>query len=335
MREDCCLLARVAAVPLGLSGMKNLLRQWTLGTSLRNEYVCLVKGALSNPLNVYLKLDRESFDVTEAQVLLSYQPLVIGLALADARIISRLNGQSLVRFSFQAAAGEEVAWLELKRLKEWRIGETDMILYTGQRGKHKFLSNFYQLMNRGHQLLRSFKPRDGALSAGLYDQVRIAYASPRSVSVISVGDGDLCNMFPTDLHGAMGEKFYVGALRIGGKACDQVEKHKRIVISKVSASSFKETYALGKNHMSGLKEASRLDTLGVSEMWKLPLPRSVVSYKELDWKSSFDVGLHRIHFYDVVNIKTVHPEKPALTHIHAFYAQWRMNRGLGGEYFLR
>jgi hypothetical protein len=315
--------------------MKNLLRQWILGTSLENEYVCVAEGSLADPLKIFLQFENESFDVTDRQLLLSYQPLVIGLAIIDAGIASRLNSLSHLRLRFRTTDGHEVAWLELKKLHDWRVADINLSIYTGQKGKHGFISNFHQLMNRCRELLRSLKPRDGALSASLYDQVRIAYASPRSVSVISVAEGDRCNMFPTDLHGDLGEKFYVGSLRIGGKACEQVEHYKRIVISKVKADSFRETYALGKNHMSDLKGVSGFNTKGVSEMWSLPLPGSVVSYKELNWKSSFDVGLHRIHFYEVANSKAVHREKPALTHIHGFYAQWRLNRGLGGEYFLR
>ena len=61
-------------------------------------------------------------------------------------------------------------------------------------------------------------------------------------------------MFPTDLHGQVNDGFYVGSLRHGGKANEQVERSKNIALSRVDLSWCKQAYTLGKNHMQDLKD---------------------------------------------------------------------------------
>ena len=62
------------------------------------------------------------------------------------------------------------------------------------------------------------------LPDNLYKQVQIAYSIPRNISLITVGQNDRFNLFPTDLHGPVNEDHYIISLRHEGKACQQVMK---------------------------------------------------------------------------------------------------------------
>jgi flavin reductase (DIM6/NTAB) family NADH-FMN oxidoreductase RutF len=144
------------------------------------------------------------------------------------------------------------------------------------------------------------------------------------------------NMFPTDLHGSIGNKGYTGSLRIHGKANGQVEAYKRIVISTVEVRSFQQCYSLGKNHMMDLRD---FDAFSIyperSHVFNFPLPNGVVSYRELELVDSLDFGIHRIHFYEVINEYIVRQKTETLGHIHQYYAQWRNDHALNTSLYFR
>lgn len=72
------------------------------------------------------------------------------------------------------------------------------------------------------------------MPGNLYEQVRIAYAMPREIAIITVGNGINFNMFPTDLPEHVGVGWFIGSLRSAGKASKQVQLFKRICISSIN-----------------------------------------------------------------------------------------------------
>ena len=173
------------------------------------------------------------------------------------------------------------------------------------------------------------------LPGNLYDQVRIAYCIPRLISLITVYDGNRMNLFPTDLHGTIDNDLYLGSLRIGGEACEQVNRLKRIVISEIDKRHFREAYGLGKRHMQPMNDKSSFHLEeAVSANFGFPLPVEVGTYRELEYLDHFDISIHRIFIYRVVNTAEIKKIEP-LAHIHRYYAQWRENRKLETHYLFR
>jgi hypothetical protein len=210
-----------------------------------------------------------------------------------------------------------------------------VFFYKGIHGEHKFLSPLNQLVNRKREQFRKRKMGNVDLPGNLIEQVRIAYALPRIISIITVSDGPKINMFPTDLHGPIGEHFYLGSLRHGGKANQQVEGIGKIVISEMPLNSYKEVYRLGKNHMRELSESATFSLHQKrSDLFDFPLPDGVLRYHELERLGSTDIGIHRIHMYKILNTKIIH-EGETLSHIHQYYAQWRLDHSLPTNFLLR
>ena len=143
------------------------------------------------------------------------------------------------------------------------------------------------------------------------------------------------NMFPTDLHGQVNPSFYVGSLRHGGKANEQVEHVKKIVISQVDFTWYKRAYALGKNHMQDMMNEKSFPIANKrSGVLNIPLPESVASYHELTHLDSVDIGIHRIHRYQILNSEKIN-DAMTLAHIHRFYAQWRIDNGKSTKLYWR
>lgn len=316
--------------------LKDYLRQMLLGSSLPNEYVC-TSSDLPDSLQVILASGISEINVTKSHVLLGYKPLMIGLPFQDREWVLWAARTSKIKISFRAAApgSQEVAWLKLKKAGSWRMGETTLVIYEGLVGHHKFFGPWRRWANGLYELLRSQKPGNIPLPAKLYNQVRIAYSVPRKISLMCLGDSRGYNIFPSDLHGAVGKSFYVGSLRIGSKVCRQVEEHQKVLMADMDVSTYRETYALGRNHMSSLQPLEILPTSGDrSDRWQLPVPTGAIRYKELQRKYSWDAGIHRVIFYEVVGEKTL-GRGSELCHVHRYYLQWRMGHQLESTYFLR
>ena len=316
------------------------------GLSISQEYICLDLAKDECSLSVYLSALSTSIDVTGCHLFLGYKPLIIGIPLATtSKEYQGVKDHDQIQLTFKTnksfpnvlgAIPIVLAKLDLKIIEKKNLGDYVILFYEGRYGQHSFLNFINQFINRQRDNRRKSNAANINLIGNLYDQVRIAYSVPRIISVITVGEGELINMFPTDLHGPVGEKFYISSLRIGGRANDQVEKLKRIVISQVGASAYKHVYLLGKNHMQDLKQVTNFSIdKERSETYNFPLPEGVIQYSELKRIDSFDHSIHRIHLYEVVNSKKLREDSSILAHIHQYYAQWRMDRGLPTQMLLR
>ena len=71
-----------------------------------------------------------------------------------------------------------------------------------------------------------------------------------------------------------------------------------------------------------------------SRVFGFPLPEWALRYREMIHLESFDHGIHRIHFYQIVHNEELENAGPTLAHIQQYYAQWRMDQGLTTTLFL-
>jgi hypothetical protein len=328
------------------------LRKLITGLTVPQEYCCLGFENFQHPLSVFLTSGRVDcqMDVTTTHVFLGYKPLIIAIPFSvDDRSYEMLKDQPHICLSFGGSNFERnVQWhsfpSDKNSLAKIHLRKTDLktvsgrviLFYEGQYGQHSFLDAVHQFVNRQRRKLLKDAPNNVALPGNLVDQVRIAYSVPRLVSIVTTSNGSLINMFPTDLHGTCGDDLYVSSLRIGGLATQQVEDNRSIVISDVDLSSYKESYNLGKNHMSTLRDEGLFSISSQrSETFNYPLPAKVLRYRELNQLTSFDHGIHRIHLYEIVNKKSIRENGQTLAHIHQYYAQWRTNHGLPTHLFYR
>jgi hypothetical protein len=313
------------------------------GLNYPQEYLCLAKESFQQPLHVYL-VDKKRIikDITNKHLFTGYSPLIFTLSFSSANR-QNLSDTIDVVFSQHSHQPNEflekkdaIASLSLKMIRRQSAGDIDIISYEGIKGKHHFLSFFHQYIISLNNRLYNKKPGNVFLHDNLYKQVQIAYSVPRIISLITVSDGNLYNLFPSDLHGPVNEQYYISSLRRGGKACKQVETAGRIVISEMNCNAYKTVYSLGKNHMQELKSKESFPFSDArSSAFQLPLPQSVLSYRELELLESFEHGIHKLLLYRIVSRQVVSHDLATLSHIHTIYATWRHNKGLAGNYLLR
>jgi len=307
------------------------------------EYLCTVKEEHSRPLHIFLLLnDSVIKNITNCHSFVGYSPLIFALPSIKE---TNLHNQNIINIAYSSvplnigstiSKKDIVATLQLKKIKEQKIDQSSFYYFEGIKGKHKFLSSFHQFIIHLNNELYNKKRGNVFLEYNLYKQVQIAYAIPRVISLITVSSDNLFNLFPTDLHGQINEDYYIISLRYQGNACKQVEQAKKIVLSNVDASYYKEAYNLGKNHMQPLKEKSNFEfSEENSYMFKLPLPLNVIEYRELELKDSFIHGIHKLLLFKILNHQRFQTSSSTLAHVHNAYATWRHKQGLVNYFFLR
>jgi hypothetical protein len=304
------------------------------------EYICLVEESFQKPLYVYLVDNRKViFDITKLHKFVGYCPLIFALPsyLCDLGksetiqiVFSPIKQNGFIRKK------DAIASLLLRKIIQKGIDESLVCFYEGIMGRHRFIPGLYQAAVYINNRLYGKQPGNVFLKGNLYCQVQIAYAVPRKICLITVGQNELYNQFPTDLHGQIGNQYYVISLRHEGKACQQVEATQRIILSEMEAGSYKKVYALGKNHMQSLKARTTFDfSLDNSKKFQLPLPREAVAYKELELVGSCIKGIHKLMLFKIVYSEQIQPQPSTLVHIHNCFATWRKRQGMAGNYLLR
>ena len=320
--------------------MKKILTKLN-GLHYQQEYLCLAKEPFQNPIHAYFVKDGHVIkDITNEHLFTGYSPLIFTLISSDLKEpfsnIEMFFSQRSLQPNDLFKKRDALAWLSLRLIQKQKIGDNEIYYYKGIRGQHHFLSFFHQYIIGLNNQVYNRKKENVFLNNALYKQVQIAYSIPRIISLITVGSGGLYNLFPTDLHGPVNEQYYVSSLRHDGKACKQVEKAGRIVISQIHTDVYKMAYALGKNHMQELKPKENFFfSESLSSLFKLPLPKSLLSYRELELVGSFDHGIHKLLLYKIISSQVVSKDPSTLAHIHNCYATWRHRKGLPGNYLVR
>ena len=309
------------------------------GLHYRQEYLCFAKGSYTQPLNAYLVNDKRIIkDITNQHLFVGYRPLIFAFP-SDPVLKESLQiifSQDVLLPNEFFSKKDALAFLDLKIIKKQSNDDSSIFYYEGTHGSHFFLSRFYQYINKINNRLFNKKAGNVYLHNNLYTLVQIAYAVPRNISLITVSNAGLFNLFPTDLHGQVDAGHYIISLRSSGKACEQVEAAGRVLISQVNSGIYKTVYGLGKNHMQPLKQKASFpfgQLLSNKLQW--PLPEHAISYKELVLQSSFIHGIHKIMLFKIVHQQQIEAESTTLMHIHNTYATWRYKNKLPGNYLLR
>jgi hypothetical protein len=296
------------------------------GLHYPQEYLCFAKESFQLPLHAYLVNNGKIVkDITRLHSMVGYCPLVFALYPMH----EPETHQETIEIVFShKTLNDNASFSEKDALP--------LAFYEGIKGQHRFVSSFHQFLIQLDNRFYNRKPGNVFLEENLYKQVQIAYALPRTISLITVMQNGLFNLFPTDLHGPAGDEHYIISLRHQGKACSQVESAGKILLTNVEAGFYRQVYGLGKNHMQPLKARDHFPFSGKTSFnLNYPLPQSAVEYRELQWQQSFTRGIHKIHLFKVIFCEKLAETAGTLAHIHNCYATWRYKKGWEGNYLLR
>ncbi|MFL5739296.1 MAG: flavin reductase [Flavisolibacter sp.] len=309
------------------------------GLHYSQDYLCLAKDDLVHPLHAYLVEEgRAAKDITKHHAFVGYHPLVFAFhssVLSPRPQIELAFTEHPITNNEEIKKKDALAWLSMEMIRSMKAGVEEIYFYCGIHGSHRFTSRAGQWASELNDQIFNRKPGNVFLEGNLFTQVRIAYSIPRKICLITLGEKERFNEFPTDLHGTMGPEHYLVSLRHEGKAARQLMQFKTMVLSDMPASAYKKVYGLGKNHMQEPREKEAFQFSSERSMTKgLPLPESYLGYKELELVDHFNWGIHGIFLFKV-KYASESNESNSLVHIHNEFASWLYKNGKPGNFLLR
>lgn len=317
-------------------GPKEFILKKVLGRQFPQEYLCASSSSLQAALQLVFKHGAESINVTDKLLFAGYKPLLMAMPGAFFTM-HNITQSGRLEISLSDSSGHNVGTLILDEVQDHSKSNNGFILYRGKSATLRLLPRFQRCMEHIYYRFTANKKDPLHFSPQLYRQVRLAYAVPRTISLITVMQDNLYNVFPTDLHGRIDENHYLISLRRGGKADAQVSASGSILLSDIRPDFFREAYVLGKNHMQPLRGREAFPFLSASDSGelKIPVPEPAIAYRELVEKEVIPMGVHNIHIFSVIQTKILDPEAPHLVHIHRDTAAWRMHHGVHDAFLLR
>lgn len=279
-------------------------------------------------------------DITHLHAFIGYCPVLFALPalheINNSPVIETLFSSQRLSEGESYHGAQVMATLIFIRLAVQSSAGGSFFYFEAIHGKHRFTTAFHQGAGQLYNRLYNRVPGNVFLKGNLFKQVQIAYALARKICLITVERQGLYNLFPTDLHGMVTNGYYIISLRNGGMACEQVMQTKRIVLSEMHSSAYRQVYGLGKNHMQPMKDITTFPFgAETSNFFHLPLPKERTAYRELVLKDVYGAGIHNLLLFKIVNEQCCERQLQTLVHLHNVYATWRQKNGLSGNYLLR
>jgi hypothetical protein len=305
-----------------MAAVRAFLKKNLLGSFFPKEYLCMEQRMYSG-----VQVICDGKDITDGHVFAGYKPCIWVLKEepgAPVQLRQTVKGESVLlgEMTFRDAGPVSAS------LPGYRFGVGDDVKSYLKNGVQRLASQWYSAWKSDPKDLLYLDP-------DTYDQVRLSYSVPRKVSAGITGENGLYNAFPTDLHGAPENGFYIVSLRENGLANAQVNQFRKLMVADLPATSYKEIYAMGKRHMLPPVPPEQIPLLGneKSRVFGMPLPARYNGYKELSLIETHAIGVHRLHVFRIE-----HEEKIAaadtLVHVHEYYASWRYRNGFRDTYYL-
>jgi len=301
--------------------MKGIFRKILFGDAQIKEYATVNVNEIKE--SVYLKIGDNTIDVSQNQYLLCLEPLIFGIWLEKDKDIISGSGYYSCKMYFKHNK-TILSALTLSLFK--RIDENNGSLILLKLEK----SRIYHLnVLKTRLLFRQFYKKPGVSFAQLKGFAS-AYSYPRRVRVISFRQGDYYNIFPMDLLGDISQSNkYVFGLRHSNTALEKIIETKKLVVSEVPH-TYKETiYKLGSHHSAGPPPVESLPFKVInSKNFAFYVPEWADSYKEVNIKTTINLGSHMLLWGDVQNECTLKAATDHLYHIHYLLYLYHKHKGL-------
>jgi flavin reductase (DIM6/NTAB) family NADH-FMN oxidoreductase RutF len=153
----------------------------------------------------------------------------------------------------------------------------------------------------------------------------VMFIRPHPVSLVSLAGETGGNIFPMNLMGDLGNRYFAFALKDSRRAAHLVERTRRIALSSVPLSQASLAYQLAVNHT---KESIEWDQLPfatrVSTMFSIPIPVFTQRVREMEVTKVKNIGSHVFFLARIVHDE-IFSSGPGLSVIHGFYQAWRLN----------
>jgi flavin reductase (DIM6/NTAB) family NADH-FMN oxidoreductase RutF len=281
-------------------------------------------------VQVCLSTQRGVFDVTRTAVVAALRPLTLAVGL-DTQLLAAIEERSQPELHFvDLQSRRTVGRLQLQHARNWNTSGIAIGLFEIRRGTQSCVRWPYRPWNRWLQNRRMRKntdPNNFFMPPAAVQQQMIFYICPRPVVLVSVDDGNHCNLFPMDLIGPVSSDRFTLALRSTSPSISAMKSDRRLALSDVPARELATAYRLGIHHKNVKVEWERLPfSIQRSRYFSLPCPAIALRVRELEILDFDTIGSHT---FFVAQIASEHrfEDEVQFFHTSGIYQHFRARNG--------
>lgn len=268
-------------------------------------------------------------NVTDNNAAVAARPFTIGIVL-DGEWDAAEFDHSQPSLKFRERSGENrlLGEISLRPLEAIPVGSERLYLFEAENSRNyclpkavlwrRYLHYSYDRWRSG----RRSNPSDIQMVARDVHSLFVFYICPRPVFLISVMDGDIGNIFPMDLTGSIGARYFSLSLHSTSPAM-LMERSRRIAVSSIPVEQTSLAFELGKNHKKPFVDWSQIpfDTTK-SAAFGLPVPKFSLRVREMQIESVRPMGSHKLFV-----ARTIEDQRWAdglqMFQVHGFYQAWK------------
>lgn len=275
--------------------MRQMVKKIVLGGDSLPQRFFLEQAAPQHEVTVWLHGAGEPIDVTRRHSQACALPFLICIGFDRGHAPSEAQRAHLaLRFCETGGAQHLLGEIRLHWVQTLETNDAEFLLFRSKRGvnhclpKPRFwaqtLRHFY-IETRGGRRIR--------MSAAERRAMAIMFICPRPVSLVSVADETGANLFPLNVMGDVGEKYFAFCLKAGKLPAQFVEKTGRIVLNSVPMADAPIAYRLGPNHNVPTIDWNKLPFPSrVSQTFKMPVPSFAFRVREMQVEQIHRLGFH-------------------------------------------
>ena len=268
----------------------------------------------------------EPQDITFDHSIVAMRPLTISIASRGHQKIERVRSAGLSLEFIDTLEGQRrIGRVGMKYVRTIELPRARLDLFhaTGSWNgclPWATLRLFY--IRRAYLKWRSRSPFNFEMSRDDRCCLSVLYICPRPVVLVSVVDSHRNNIFPMDLIGAVGQDYFLMALRTTSNAVELMEHSRQMALSSIPADHGDIAYRLGVHHRK-----DRIDLAGLpfetteSPRYGLPVPKSSLAVREVHVEETHTIGSHRLFVTTTANRQPL-SDAPRMFHIHGTYYQY-------------
>jgi len=298
-------------------------------TLLPGEFTIGLKLPQSE-IKVCLEGFGEPLDVTFRHTVACCAPFLIGIYLGHACSASvRKSAKIFLRFYESAAAGHLLGELRLEPTTSLPLGESEVMLFRVLGSRNYCLSKtrlWAHYLPAAFSHWRNLQSFDVKMTSREVRASYITFIRPHPVTLGSIQSDAGGNIFPMNLMGELGDRYFAFALKGSRKPSHLVANLRHIAISSIPLPLCSTAFKLAANHKKESIEWDQLPfPLGISQKLKFPIPAAAGRVRELSVEQIHKLGSHTFFLARVLSDEWRFDE-PQVHTIHGFYQHWRLRK---------
>lgn len=283
--------------------------------------------ALTEPqqeVTVWLHGAGEPIDVTRRHCEACGAPFVLCIGFDRRRGPSEDQRSDLwLRFSEKDGLQRVLGEITLQWIQTIDSGDSEFFLFRPKSSVNYCLSKSRLEIYALWHAYRAWRKGGVRVSRMERNAMEVMFICPRPVSLISVTDEAGGNIYPLNVMGDLGERFFGLCLKTGRLPAQCVQKTRRLVLSSVPMPDAPIAYRMGPNHN---RPTVDWNTLGFatrpSRSFGIPVPEFACRVREMEIDQIHKLGFHTFFLARVVSDELL-ATVPELCLAHGFYQDWR------------